>query len=167
MNDLVNLAKNRVETRYGGDWMDKFAGPHPAAGGQAPVELDEWVLTFAYPKNPLPMNGSRHNHRAHASKVRGVRLVTKREAQFAGIPHLERCSVALTWYVTTAGRRDVVNLSLTLKAMQDGLVDAGVVPDDTPDRMRTVMPAITRVDPMRHREAWMELVVTRWDGASS
>jgi crossover junction endodeoxyribonuclease RusA len=167
MTDLVNLAKERVETRYGGDWLDKFAGPHPAAGGQAPVELDEWILTFAYPKNPLPMNGSRHNHQAHSAKVRGVRLVAKREAQYAGIPHLEHCSVGLTWYVVDGRRRDVVNLSLTLKAMQDGLVDAHVVPDDTPDRMRTAMPAIVRVDALRHREAWMELVVTRWEGPAS
>lgn len=161
MSDLVNLAKERTETRYGGDWLDTVLDPHTRVPG---LEQQEWTLVFGWAKNPIPMNGSRHGHRAHARLVRNVKFITAREARFAGIPALEHCEVALTWYVLTAARRDPVNLSATLKAMQDGLVHADVVRDDTPDLMNTVMPAIIRVDKMRHREAWMELVVRRWKG---
>ncbi|MEP6477820.1 MAG: hypothetical protein ABJB03_00385 [Rhodoglobus sp.] len=170
MNDLVNLAKQHVETRYGGDWLDAIlhpqAGPGATSdqGGQAPWEADEWTLTFEYSKNPLPLNGSRGGHQHHSRLVKAVRVVAKREARWAGIPALGRCQVHLTWYVLSAGRRDPVNLSATLKALQDGLVDAGVVVDDTPDLMNTIMPAIVRVDRMKHTTAWMELIVRRWEG---
>jgi hypothetical protein len=93
-----------------------------------------------------------------------VRAVAKREAEFAGIPALGRCRAQLTWYVLRNGRRDPVNLALTLKAMVDGLVDAGVTVDDTSDLVDTPMPVIVRVDPMRNGTAWMELEVTRWAG---
>lgn len=166
MNDLVDLAKLRTETRYGGDWLDTILGPHPASGGQAPAELNEWVLVFGYHRNPIPMNGSRGSHYAHSSKVKGVRRTTFREAGYAGIPRLEHCRVQLTWFVLDARRRDTVNLSFTLKAMQDGLVEAGVVPDDTPDRMDTGKTLITRVDHRKHSQGWMELTVSRWDGVT-
>lgn len=110
-------------------------------------------------------NVSRGSFRTHARLVRAVRTVTCRYAKLYQVPALERCTVALTWYVLTPHRRDAVNLTDTLKAMQDGLVDAGVVSDDTPDLMNAPMPAVIRVDPMKHRAAWMELVITRWDGA--
>ena len=165
MNDLVNLDKTHVETIRGAHWLDSIDGARTALQGRAPAELDEWTLVFAYARNPIPMNGSRGGHHAHARIVRGVRLVTKREAAYAGIPSLGRCQVQLTWYVLDGTRRDPVNLSPTLKAMQDGLVDAGVVADDTPDLMNTVMSSIVRVDRMKHTSAWMELVVCRWAGA--
>lgn len=128
------------------------------------LELDRWVIDFAWSKNPIPMNGQHGNPRAHARRVRYVRTISRRFADIAGIPPLGRCRVHLTWYVLDARRRDPVNLSYTLKALQDGLVDAGVVPDDTPDLMDTIMPAIVRVSPLRHRDAWMELTIDRWDG---
>lgn len=142
-------------------WPDVILDPATIVDG---LQLNRWVLDFAYAKNPIPKNGSRGNHRAHARLVRAVRTVTKRYAGLYQVPALERCTVALTWYVLTSHRRDTVNLADTLKAMQDGLVDAGVVSDDTPDVMNTIMPAIVRVDPLKHRAGWMELVITRWDG---
>jgi crossover junction endodeoxyribonuclease RusA len=129
-----------------------------------PNENPEWILDFDYAKNPISANGSRGSHHAHAKKVRAVRTVAARRAQHAGIPFLEHARAELTWYVLTSGRRDRVNLALLFKAMVDGLVDAGVTLDDTPDLMDTPMPRIVKVDPMRNRTAWMELRVTRWDG---
>jgi crossover junction endodeoxyribonuclease RusA len=146
--------KRRTGTRRASHWLDDPEQPRTA-------DLAEWMLDFSYATNPLSMNGSRGNHRAHARAVREVRIVAMREAVYAGVPSLRSCQVALTWYVTTAGRRDAVNLAAVLKAMQDGLVDAGVVPDDAPDLMDTLMPRIVRVDAA---QAWMELVIRRWEG---
>jgi hypothetical protein len=50
--------------------------------------------------------------------------------------------VTLTWHVATNRRRDDDNVVPTLKAMCDGLVDAGVVPDDTDAYMHKLMPMI-------------------------
>lgn len=39
-------------------------------------------------------------------------------------------------------RRDRINLALVHKAVVDGMVDAGLVPDDSPEFMDEMMPAI-------------------------
>jgi len=57
-----------------------------------------------------------------------------------------RVEVTLTWYVKDHRTRDADNLVPTLKALCDGLVDAEVVPDDTPQFMVKHMPVIV-VDP--------------------
>ena len=46
------------------------------------------------------------------------------------------------WIVTDARKRDEDNVVPTLKALCDGLVDAGVVADDTPRYMVKHMPKI-------------------------
>lgn len=50
--------------------------------------------------------------------------------------------VWMEWVVTDARRRDEDNIVPTYKALCDGLVDAGVVPDDTPKFMTKHMPSI-------------------------
>lgn len=67
-----------------------------------------------------------------------------------------RISVGLTWVVKDARRRDVDNIVPTLKALCDGIVDAGVVPDDTPEFMVKTMPEI-RLD--RTVQPHLELIV--------
>lgn len=51
-------------------------------------------------------------------------------------------TVQLDWHVSDKRRRDVDNAVPTLKAICDGLVDAGLVRDDTPDLMVKMMPRI-------------------------
>ena len=51
-------------------------------------------------------------------------------------------TVQLDWHVPDKRRRDVDNAVPTLKAICDGLVDAGLVPDDTPADMTKLMPRI-------------------------
>jgi hypothetical protein len=50
-------------------------------------------------------------------------------------------------------RRDPANLTPVTKAVVDGLVDAGVWPDDTPDWITTIEPRLTPTDqrPMHTR----------------
>lgn len=108
-------------------------------------------------KNPLSLNSRDH----WAKKAKH----TKRFRQFAAIsaarfPTLPACDVTLTWFVTTSHRRDEDNMFPLLKALCDGLVDAGVTTDDTPDLMGKAC-RIERA-PKGCKTAYMELrVVSR------
>lgn len=126
-----------------------------------------WVLDFPYATNPVPMNGPRGNPRAHARKIKDVRKRTGNRVFLADIPRLDFCQVQLVWYVTTWGRRDAENLGYLLKAMCDGVVDAGVVVDDVPALMKKHQSDIVRVDHTRNASAWMEFTIRPWQGLAS
>jgi hypothetical protein len=126
-------------------------------------DVDEWILDFDYPTNPLPMNGSRGNPRAHARKVREVRTLARRFANLCNIPPLGHAEIRLTWYVRKPARRDPINLSALVKALVDGLVDHGVTVDDTAEYVKTPSSLIVLVDPAKNPQAWMELSIKRWE----
>lgn len=84
-------------------------------------------------KQPLSLN-SRAHYMAKANETKKWRLFAKVHAM-NNVPELGACDVTLTWFVTDRRRRDEDNLYLLLKALCDGLVDAGVVPDDTAEFM--------------------------------
>jgi len=54
----------------------------------------------------------------------------------------KKCSVKAAFYFTTKRGRDIDNLIGSLKSTYDGLVDAGVVPDDSPEYMVREMPEV-------------------------
>ena len=97
---------------------------------------------------PIPLKMSlndRPNRWQKARQTRALRELAAWRAKSLRIgPQVERVDVGLVWTVTTAHRRDEENLVATLKPLCDGLVDAGVVPDDTPQFMRKLMPEIVR-----------------------
>ena len=97
------------------------------------------VIPFSF--SP-PLTANQRLHWANrADKTKTLRTLTAYHAR--RFPELGKCRVTLTWYVKTKHRRDADNIVPTLKAMCDGLVDAGVVTDDTPDLMVKDMPVIT------------------------
>lgn len=99
------------------------------------------TVTFHEPSPPLTANQRMHWARKAKLTAR-VRKETATIAHQLRIPELGRCEVTLTWVVRTKHRRDADNIVPTLKAMCDGLVDAGIVTDDTPDLMVKHMPRI-------------------------
>src|SRR5690554_5471579 len=111
---------------------------------QTDAEPFATTIRFAYATPPLTANQRMH-WRQKAEITKTVRAVTALKA--ARIPALGKCRVTLTWVVTTKRRRDADNIVPTLKAMCDGLVDAGIVADDTPDLMEKVMPVIYYTTP--------------------
>jgi crossover junction endodeoxyribonuclease RusA len=92
---------------------------------------------------PLSLNGREH-WRRKAALVKRVRLLAFAKAQHVGVPALPRIAVELHYVPRDRRRRDPLNLVATLKPVEDGLVDAGVVPDDTPEYVEPTMP---RLDP--------------------
>ena len=105
-------------------------------GTVGPLVFD---LRFDWPNPPLTANQRMH-HMMLANITRQIRTAAAWTAK--RIPALGRCDVTLTWHVTDHRRRDADNIVPTLKALCDGLVDAGVVTDDTPDLMVKHMPVI-------------------------
>jgi crossover junction endodeoxyribonuclease RusA len=98
--------------------------------------------TFDLPMTaPLSLNGREH-WRVKAKKVAQVRKDACLSARAAHIPHCSRISVELHYAPRDMRRRDPLNLVATLKPVEDGLVDAGVVPDDTPQYVLPTMPVV-------------------------
>jgi len=113
---------------------------HESEDGFTPFEA---VLRFEHTRPPISLNDRLH-HMAKAKKTAAMRLEAFEAAH--RIPALGKCDVTLTWFVTTKARRDDENPVPSLKAWCDGLVDAGVVEDDTATFMVKNMPRIVWID---------------------
>jgi hypothetical protein len=98
------------------------------------------AVSFDWPRPPLSMN--QRLHRMQEAKLTAMVRAAARE-RFRTFPPVERVEVLMTWTVKDRRRRDAENPVATLKALCDGLVDAGIVPDDTPQYMTKHMPVIT------------------------
>ena len=96
------------------------------------------ILDWTVP--PLTEN-QRWSHWAAKNRVvQDVRLTGR--LTMARLGRQKHVTVTLTWVVRDHRRRDADNLVPTLKALCDGLVDASIVPDDTPEFMTKIMPVI-------------------------
>lgn len=107
-------------------------------------EMTTWTLIPPWTKPPMSMNDRLHHHvkARHTASIRTTAYLLARQAH---IPPCEHVEVAMVWTVPTHGRRDAENPIATLKPFCDGLVDAGVVPDDVPEFMTKHMPRIEYV----------------------
>ena len=107
---------------------------------------------------PYMTMNDRDHWRAKANKVRTWRTHTHLVAG-----HLEMSPSALTFVfeVYDRRRRDPHNYYPTIKAIVDGLVDAGCWPDDTPGYVSTSEPTFTVVP----RGQTQHVVVTITDRA--
>jgi crossover junction endodeoxyribonuclease RusA len=125
------------------------------------VEMDAGPWTLDLPMTrPLSMNDRSH-WRARADEIATVRQATLVLAKQAKIPPLGRCRVTLVYEPRDNRRRDQINLAATLKPVQDGLVDAGVVADDTPELMESPMPIIDLPSGGRTGKLWVLVEAVR------
>lgn len=110
--------------------------------------LREWRVDLPWTTPPLTLNPRQHGHyMVRARKVREVRAVSRALVRAAGVPPLRRVALELHYRPRDRRRRDAVNLVATLKALEDGAVDAGVVPDDTAEFSEPTMPLLDPVEP--------------------
>lgn len=85
------------------------------------------LLTIPAPDKPLTANQRLHHH-PKAERTRNWRLRTALLARrLEPMPHAH---VTYWIHATSNRRRDVANYYPTIKACLDGVVDAGVLPDD-------------------------------------
>jgi crossover junction endodeoxyribonuclease RusA len=89
-----------------------------------------WTVTI-----PAPARFLNANHRTDRRAVTPVRRAWREagtvHARAGRLPQLGRAHVTITFRFTDRRRRDVHNLYPTAKAIIDGLVDAGVLIDDS------------------------------------
>lgn len=87
------------------------------------------VLPFEGP--PLTPNHRPGRHE-RARLTRMIRTAARAVAMSARVGAQPPCAVRAVWFPPDRRRRDAGSLTLTAKAAIDGLVDAGVWPDDDP-----------------------------------
>ena len=102
--------------------------------------MDTWTLELPF-QRPLSLNDRMH-HMVRYRKAKPYREAACWLAKAAKIPPCERIKVVLVYTPPDRRRRDPINLTATQKVAEDGLVDAGVVPDDTPRYVQSLMPII-------------------------
>lgn len=88
-----------------------------------------YTLTLAHPGDWLNAN-QRHHWTKRRDLTRYWRLAANAEARREGIRGLDRAHVVVTYHRADRRTFDPANLAPTSKAIVDGLVDAGVWPDD-------------------------------------
>jgi crossover junction endodeoxyribonuclease RusA len=116
----------------------------------------EWLLRLPFTA-PLSLNDRMH-YMVKAKHTKAWRDAARLAAEAAGIPSCSRIRITLIYTPRDRRRRDPLNLIATLKACEDGIVDAGVVPDDTPAYVESQMPLIDLPD---GKDAHLSLLVER------
>lgn len=107
--------------------------------------IQQWSLKLPYQRPPLHANQRLH-WAAKARMTKRARELSALLARSEGIPACRQVRVRLLWCVSDKRRRDPSNIMPTQKPLVDGLVDAGVVPDDTPKWVQEEIPAIQLVE---------------------
>lgn len=115
------------------------------------------VLALPWTSPPLNLN-QRHGHWKKARITRQVRETVRILAISQHLPRdLPHVTVGLHYRPRDNRRRDADNLVATLKACCDGLVDFGIVADDTPDLMAKHMPTIHPATKGQPAAVWLTL----------
>lgn len=117
------------------------------------MEARRWQIELPFTR-PLSLN-----HRVHymvrAKATAEVRAAAAEVVELAGVPPLTHLRSWIEYSPRDQRRRDPINLIPTLKACEDALVDAGVVPDDNPEFVESVMPKILPKNDERRGFLWL------------
>lgn len=106
--------------------------------------MQTWLLDLPYGR-PVTLN-DRMSHIVRWKRTKPYREAAYVLARAAKIPPCDKVRVTLIYTPRDRRVRDPLNLVPTVKALEDGLVDAGVVPDDNPTYLQSVMPLIDAPD---------------------
>lgn len=118
--------------------------------------MQHFKMPLSFDKPPLTLNSRMHWSRK--SKItKTLRHEAATRARFQRIPQSTKIRVQLHYQPSQKRRRDEMNIVATQKPLVDGLVDAGVVPDDTPEYVSELTPRIH--DPKTGVKAacWLEI----------
>lgn len=124
----------------------------PVAG--IPGRSMTYVLEL--PDLPYPSLNTRRDKRWDGPKIKAWREAAAWSAVAQKLPRLVCPKVRLHFYPGDLRHRDRINLALVHKAVVDGLVDAGVLFDDTPEFVDELMPQIHRGKGVRRWELVLE-----------
>jgi crossover junction endodeoxyribonuclease RusA len=97
---------------------------------QSAIVAQPWTLTIPAPARWLSAN-QRTDLRRQTPDRRAWRDTTAVLARAAKLPKLDRAHIVATLHFTDRRQRDPHNYYPTIKAAVDGLVDYGLLPDDS------------------------------------
>lgn len=115
------------------------------------------IIDLSFTRPPLNLNQRLH-WAVKAELTRDIRqevCIKARplKAAFAPGP----ITVRFHWRPKDNRRRDPSNAIATQKPAIDGLVDAGLIPDDTPEYVDELMPRIHKADKALGPKCWLEI----------
>ena len=100
------------------------------------------MISFSveFPERPWTTNAERSSNRwERARKTKEWRKAFHLLASELVIPELEWCEITIEpWLSNRAGMQDTGACHPAAKAAIDGLVDSGILKDDTPDIVRSI-----------------------------
>lgn len=116
---------------------------------------NSWTIRLPYTTPPLAMNDRMHWAKK-AAITKEVRSTTATLTRVLHIPACQRIHVTLHYVPRDSRRRDPEGLVATQKPCIDGLVDAGIVADDSPEYLTWSPPVI---DPANSNEPHLYLLI--------
>lgn len=114
------------------------------------------VIELPYLSPPLSANQRMH-WSTKGRVTREVRHTAAWLARYAKLPSTDRLIVTLHYRPASRRRRDAHNLYPTVKALVDGLVDAGIVPDDDIAHVSTPEPVIHSPSESEGAAMWLSI----------
>lgn len=118
-----------------------------------------WRILLPFTR-PLTLNHRMH-YMVKAKKTAEIRRAAGEAVEEAGVPPLPHLTCWIEYEPRDKRVRDPINLIPTLKACEDSLMDTGVVPNDDPRYVTSVMPKI--LPPIRERYGRLWLVIEEVD----
>lgn len=121
--------------------------------------MSTWVLPLTFEKPPLTLNQRLHwSHRKRVTQQIHDEIIIR--CRFHKVPAMDHATFTLYYAPADRRRRDVDNLVPTSKAALDGIVRAGILPDDSPEfvdhRMPVIYPPFAVGAVLAHR-VWVEI----------
>jgi hypothetical protein len=108
-------------------------------------------------RRPVSLNQERSKHyRARIEDTKWWRENFSWAALDAGMPHLEAAEITVQPILENRRWQDTAACFPSAKAAIDGLVDAGILDDDTPD----ILPSITFKRPILGPQPGLQLTIT-------
>lgn len=90
----------------------------------------DYEVVFRMGVDEVLSENDRRHWRVKARRVKELRDLARQHAALGRAPHLDAARLVVTVSLPDRRRRDLHNLTPTVKALVDGLVDAGLLPDD-------------------------------------
>ncbi|PHP52576.1 hypothetical protein [Actinomyces ruminis] len=89
-----------------------------------------WEAPLRLAATDVLTGNNRDSRREKNRKTRAIRTVAEATARYRRAPHLNRARVVIDVDYPDRLRRDIHNLHWTVKPLVDGLIRAGLLPDD-------------------------------------
>ena len=117
------------------------------------AEARTWQIELPT-RRPLNLNHRMH-YMVRAKLTAAVREEAAEVIELAGVPHLDHCRTWVAYSPRDQRVRDPINLIPTLKACEDAMKDCGVVEDDNPRFVESVMPIILPKNDEKRGFLWL------------